>query len=83
MTRIEFALDKVQNLLKDFSRNPDDTVVVLEARENSVHYYCVSWKLRCIFWPEETEILVTTGHARPIYDRALLGTPPVFVSSRR
>ena len=78
---VEIALRKVQGLLKGFPRTPDDTVVVLDVQPDAVYYYCASWESRCIFWPEPTEIFISTGHARPVYDKALLGAPFSLFSS--
>ncbi|KAI0078330.1 hypothetical protein K474DRAFT_938938 [Panus rudis PR-1116 ss-1] len=73
-TSIETCSDRIRGLAP--GRLPEDTEVVIELRRDQqgplCFYYLASWSKRTIMWPEKTDILLLTGGARPVYDKAHL-----------
>lgn len=71
--RAEVALTRVNEMLQTFTETPEDTLIVVDIRAESDWYYCVSWSMRRIFWPEETDILLSSGSKVDVYDVSHLG----------
>ncbi|KAH8101138.1 hypothetical protein BXZ70DRAFT_934615 [Cristinia sonorae] len=68
LVRAEFAFRHVEKMLQEYAETPEDTIIVLDIRANEDFYYCASRSLRRIFWPEETDLTLSSGGGVAVFD---------------
>ena len=71
--RAEIAQGRVNELLQAYPETPEDTLIVVDIRSDYDWYYCASWSMRRIFWPEETDVTLSSGGGVDVYDVSHLG----------
>lgn len=73
------AYHRICDLLRSYPEIPEDTLIVFEIRPDEDRYYCSSWSLRRIFWPETTDITSSTiGTSVLVFDIGHLGTSEIM-----
>ena len=79
--RAESAFSRISKRLETFADVPSDTIIVLDVRLDADWYYCASWSLRKVFWPESTDITISSGSIVPVFDFSHLSTSTLLYGS--